>query len=29
MNILLLASLIILVYWIAAIVWVATREDWD
>jgi len=29
MNLLILVSLIILIYWICGIVWVATREDWN
>lgn len=29
MNVLLLVSLIILAYWIGAILWVASRKDWD
>jgi len=29
MNLLMLAGLIILAYWVIAIAWVATREDWE
>lgn len=29
MNLLILVGLIILAYWVIAIAWVATREDWE
>jgi hypothetical protein len=29
MNLLILVGLIILAYWVIAIAWVASREDWE